>query len=117
MSNAFHSISVQNILLIKENRGLQEALVHQRLRRLKNKTLTLEKPEGYNGGAVLYSPRSIEKACAKQRQQAEQEELQRLQKVETAQLRNQARVKKVKEAKVKRQERFEAKRLREEDSI
>jgi hypothetical protein len=74
LSQTIHSISVQKQLLEHENQGLREALINQRRRQTKGKTLPFEQPDEWHGGAVFWSPARVQRARdALARQEAEKQ--------------------------------------------
>ncbi|KAF1935262.1 hypothetical protein EJ02DRAFT_485874, partial [Clathrospora elynae] len=91
LSQAFHSISVQKMLLEQEIQGLREALINERLRRKQGKALPLEALEEYHGGAVFWSPSKVKEARDWLQHQEAEEEQQRLRKVEATRLRDEGR--------------------------
>jgi hypothetical protein len=77
LSQVLHSNAVQNALLKNEVKGLREALINKRTHRKQGKTLLLEEPEEYYGGAVFRLPRKVKDA--REQQQLKDREDQQLQ--------------------------------------
>jgi hypothetical protein len=66
LSQTFYKLSVQNNLLVHENKALKEALVNKKKRRKRGKALLLEPPKDYYGGAVFWLPSKVQAARDKQ---------------------------------------------------
>nr|BBG74289.1 pogo transposable element [Alternaria alternata] len=84
-------ISAQNSILQQEVRGLRQSLVIKETRKKKSYTLQLDEDEVYNGGAKLWSPRSVQRARDRRAAQQQQAELEKLQKAEQAEASKAAR--------------------------
>jgi hypothetical protein len=81
LSASLHHLQVQNELLRHENEGLKAALSTKRKRKKQSKALPLGHSGGSHGGAVLYSPRTVQRArdrAAAIQQEEEEEQLQKL---------------------------------------
>ena len=87
LSRTIHSISVQNQLLERENEGLRKTLVILEKRQTRDRPLPLEPPDGYRGGAIFWSPRSIQRARDRLHQQDIEEQQLQLRKSEQAEAR------------------------------
>lgn len=112
LSRTVHSISVQKQLLEHENQGLRQALTTKKQRQTKGKTLPLEQPEEWHGGAVFWSPSRIQKARnLLSQQEAEKQQLQ-LQKAQQQEIRIANKQLKARLQQEKRVERAAAKEAR-----
>ena len=103
---ALHSLQVQNELLHYENEGLRTTLTTKQKHKKKSKLLDLQQRKEYHSGAVLWSPRKIREARARERVKQQEEEQQKLQKTRDRELKAAATLYKKKmaeEAKVVRQ--------------
>jgi hypothetical protein len=76
LSKMLHSLAVQNKLLNKKNKGLQEALDNKKKRKDHGKRLDLQCKDLYHGGATFWLPRKIcqARACEAEKQQQEEAE-------------------------------------------
>jgi transposase len=86
LSSTLHSLQVQNELLHHENEGLRAAITTKRRHQKKSKLLDLQQREEYHGGAVLWSPRKIREARARERVKQQEEEQAKLQKTHDREL-------------------------------
>lgn len=103
---ALHSLQVQNELLHYENEGLRTTLTTKQKHKKKSKLLDLQQRKEYHSGAVLWSPRKIREARARERVKQQEEEQQKLQKTRDREFKAAATLYKKKmaeEAKVVRQ--------------
>jgi hypothetical protein len=87
LSRTVHHISIQKQLLEHENQGLREALVIQKKRSKRGRPLPLDQPDEYHGGAVFWSPHSVQRARDRQHQKDIEERQLQLQKSEQAEAR------------------------------
>jgi hypothetical protein len=78
LSSTLHPLQVQNELLHHENKGLRAAI--KRRHKKNSKLFDLQHREEYHGGAVLWSPRKIREARARERVKQQEEEQAELQK-------------------------------------
>jgi DDE superfamily endonuclease/Tc5 transposase DNA-binding domain len=78
LQRSLHHISVQNDLLHTEIQGLRQALLLTQKHKKKSKPLDLQQRQEYHGGAVLWSPRKIREAQARERVREQEEEEQQL---------------------------------------
>jgi hypothetical protein len=113
LNQTIHRLSIRAVLAEHENVGLKEALINEKKRRKRGKALPLEAEEEYHGGAVFWSPRKVEKARDRLRQQELEEEQQRLQKAEIACNRKAQRRAKAQAIEARRQARAEARIARQ----
>jgi hypothetical protein len=113
LNQTIHRLSIRSVLAEHENVRLKEALINERQRRKRGKALPLEPEEEYHGGAVFWSPRKVDKARDRLRQQELEEEQQRLQKVEIARDREGQRQAKAQAIKARRKARAEARIARQ----
>ncbi|RMZ66324.1 pogo transposable [Pyrenophora seminiperda CCB06] len=80
LSQSLHSLQVNNELLRDQNAGLQQELDAKGKTKAAKHTMDLQQREEYHGGAVLWSPRKIREARARdavKRDEAEQQQLQK----------------------------------------
>lgn len=68
LSYTIHHISIQKQLLEEENKGLREALTTKKRRSRKGRPLPPDRSDSYYGGAVIWSPRSVQRARERQQQ-------------------------------------------------
>jgi hypothetical protein len=115
LSRSLHSISVQNELLKHENKGLREALAAKKKHQKRGKPLDLQQRKEYHGGAVVWSPRKVREARARQAVKEREEKELQLQKAESAKLKKAAQLYKLKIAQEKRVAREAAKAVREKE--
>jgi hypothetical protein len=105
LSRTVHSIAVQKQLLQHENEGLRAALNNEKRRRKRGKPLPFDQINEGGGGAVFWSPSSVQKARERlQQKEADEEQLQ-LQKKEAAKVRkanNQLKAKLLQERRIAR---------------
>jgi hypothetical protein len=115
LSQAFHKISTQKMLLEYKVKSLREALINERTRRKQGKPLLLEEPEEYCGGAIFWSPRKVKEA--RDRQQLKEHEAQQLQqqKAEANRHREESRQTKAEAVQARRQAKAEARISREKE--
>ena len=86
LASTLHSLQVQNELLHHENEGLRAAITTKRKHATKSKVLDLQQRQEYHGGAVLWSPRKIREARARERVKQQEEEQEKLQKTHDREL-------------------------------
>jgi hypothetical protein len=91
LSRTVHSISIQKQLVEHENKGLREALQAIKKRSKRGKPLPLNQPTEYHGGAVFWSPHSVQRARDRQHQKEAEEQQLQLQKSEQAEARQASR--------------------------
>lgn len=112
LSRTIHSISVRAQLIEHENKGLHEALATQKKRLNRGKPLPLDQPDGYHGGAVFWSPHSVQRARNRLQQKEAKEQQLRLQKSEEAEARKASKQLKLKLLQERRVARAAAKEAR-----
>lgn len=61
-----HHFSIQTELMKYENKGVREALQHKQKQKKKSKALNLQQRQEYPGGAVLWPPRKLSSARARE---------------------------------------------------
>jgi hypothetical protein len=115
LSRSLHSISVQNELLKHENKGLREALAARKKHQKRGKPLDLQQRKEYHGGAVVWSPRKVREARARQAVQEREEKELQLQKAKSAEIKKAAQLYKLKITREKRVAREAAKVVREKE--
>jgi hypothetical protein len=115
LSRSLHSISVQIQRFQHENMGLKEALAVKKKHKKCGKPLGLQQRQEYHGGAVLWSPRKVREACARETVREREEKELQLQKAERSELKKAAQLYKLKIAEEKRVAREEAKVVREKE--
>jgi hypothetical protein len=94
---------------------LKEALINERQRRKRGKALPLEAAEEYYGGAVFWSPSSVDKARDCLQQQELKEEQRQYQKAEAACVRKEQRQEKLKAVEARHAARTGAQLIRQEE--
>ncbi|OAG06030.1 uncharacterized protein CC84DRAFT_1068720, partial [Paraphaeosphaeria sporulosa] len=87
LSRTVHHISVKKQRLEHINKGLREALVIQKRHSTRGRPLPLDRSDEYHGGAVFWSPHSIQRARDRQHQKETDEEQLRRQKADQAEAR------------------------------
>jgi hypothetical protein len=75
LSNMIHHVAVQKELIEDENKGFREALSTKKKHNKKNKVFDLQQREEYHGGVVIWSPRKLKEAWARQKVRSDEEEL------------------------------------------
>jgi hypothetical protein len=115
LSQVLHSNSVQNALLKDEVVKLRKALVNERSCRKRGKSLLLEEPEEYHGGAVSWSPRKVKEARDWQQLKEHEQELLQHQKAEANRHCKEARQAKAKVVQARRQTKVEARISRKKE--
>jgi hypothetical protein len=80
LSNTVTALATQNQLLKNENRGLKNALLHEKKHRSKGRTLLFNLPTENEGGAIFFSPGKIQQAREQQQKKNEQVELEKARK-------------------------------------
>jgi hypothetical protein len=115
LSATLHHLQVQNELLHHEVKGLKASITTKRKRKKHSKALPLEQSGEYHGGAVLYSPRAVQRArdILATKQQEEDEE--HLQKPQRRKQREEAKLLKQLQVKEKREEQERAKVVKEKE--
>jgi hypothetical protein len=84
LSQTIHHISITNQLLQEENKGLREALTTKKRKAKRGRPLPLDRSDSYHGGAVIWSPRSVQRARDRQQQlDQEKEQKQRQKAIQT----------------------------------
>jgi hypothetical protein len=86
LATTLHSLQVQNELLHYENDGLRATIATKRKHAIKSKVLDLRQRQEYHAGVVLWSPRKIREARARERVKQQEEEREKLQKSEAKEL-------------------------------
>ncbi|EUC26702.1 hypothetical protein COCCADRAFT_42287 [Bipolaris zeicola 26-R-13] len=66
LKQAFHSLQIQNELLHHENDELRVSITTRKRRKSKRKLLDLQQHEEYHSTAVIWSPRSVTEARARE---------------------------------------------------
>jgi hypothetical protein len=115
LSTALHHLQVQNELLHYENKGLKAALNIKKKQKKHSKALPLGHSGEYHGGAVLYSPRTVQRARDQAAVIQQEEEEEHLQKLQRKKQREDAKLLKQLYMKEKREERERAKVVREKE--
>jgi sulfate adenylyltransferase subunit 1 (EFTu-like GTPase family) len=120
LQRSLHHIAAQNTLLHDEIKGLKRSLLIKERRKKQSFTLELDEDHEYHGGAVLWSPRSVQRARDRRASQQQQAELEKLQKAKQAEIKKAARdceaqLKAVK--RVERERRAEEKRKEEAEKL
>jgi hypothetical protein len=87
LSRTVHSISVRAQLAEHKNQGLRRALATKKKRLKQGRPLPFDHPEQYHGGAIFWSPHSVQRACDRQHQKDAKEQQLQLQKSEQAEAR------------------------------
>jgi hypothetical protein len=77
LASTLHWLQVQNELL-HHNEGLRAALTTKRKHKKNSKLLDLQQRKKYHGGAVLWSPRKIREARARETVRQREEEQEKL---------------------------------------
>jgi hypothetical protein len=113
LRSSLHHLSVQNKLLEHENKGLKEALQHKKKHKKKGKALDLQQRQKYHGGAVLWSPRKVREARAREAVRERDEIEEKLQKARAKKQREEAQLQRQVELEEKRVERQRLKEMRE----
>jgi hypothetical protein len=91
LASTLHWLQVQNELL-HHNEGLRAALTSKRKHKKNSKLLDLQQRKKYHGGAVLWSPRKIREARARETVRQREEEQEKLQKTHDGELKTAARL-------------------------
>ena len=91
LQKSLHHIAAQNTLLHDEIKGLKQSLLIKERRKKQSFTLELDEDHEYYGGAVLWSPRSVQRARDRRASQQQQAELEKLQKAKQAEIKKAAR--------------------------
>ncbi|KAG9191609.1 hypothetical protein G6011_01526 [Alternaria panax] len=120
LQRSLHHITAQNTLLHDEIKGLKRSLLIKERRKKQSFTLELDEDHKYHRGAVLWSPRSVQRARNRRASQQQQAELEKLQKAKQAKIKKAARdceaqLKAVK--RVERERRAEEKRKEEAEKL
>ena len=74
LSSLIHHVAVQKEPLEDENKGLREALGTKKKHNKKGKVLDLQQREEYHDGAVIWSPRKLNEAQAREKVRRDKEE-------------------------------------------
>jgi hypothetical protein len=90
LQQSLHHIAAQNTLLHNEIKGLKRSLLIKERRKKQSFTLELDEDHEYHGGAVLWSPRSVQRARDSRASQ-QQAKLEKLQKAKQAEIKKAAR--------------------------
>jgi 23S rRNA pseudoU1915 N3-methylase RlmH len=120
LQRSLHHIAAQNTLLHDEIKGLKRSLLIKERQKKQSFALELNEDHEYHGGAVLWSPRSVQRARDRRASQQQQAELEKLQKAKQAEIKKAARdckaqLKVVK--RVERERRAEEKRKEEAEKL
>jgi hypothetical protein len=115
LSASLHHLQVQNELLKYENKGLKASLNTKKKRKKHSKALLLEQSGEYHGGAVLYSPKSVQRARDKAATIQQEEEEEHLQNLQRKKKREEAQLEKQLQVRQRREEREKAKALKEKE--
>jgi hypothetical protein len=115
LSGSLHHLQVQNELLHHKCKGLEAALKIRKKRKKHGKALPLGQSGEYHGGAVLFSPRAVQRARDEQAVQQQEEEEEQLQKLQRKKKREEAKLPKQLQVKERREERERAKVVREKE--
>ncbi|RYO08465.1 hypothetical protein AA0111_g12884 [Alternaria arborescens] len=120
LQRSLHHIAAQNTLLHDEIKGLKRSLLIKERRKKQSFTLELDEDHEYHGGAVLWSPRSVQRARDRRASQQQQAELEKLEKAKQAEIKKAARdceaqLKAVK--RVERERRAEEKKKEEAEKL
>jgi hypothetical protein len=87
LSRSFHAISTHIQLLQHDVEGLRQALVVKKKQHARGKPLDLQQRKEYHGGAVIWSPRKVREARARQVIKERDEEEEKQKKAERAKVR------------------------------
>ena len=112
LKRAFHSLQVQNELLHHENDELRAQISTKKRRKHKSQVLDLQQHKEYHSLAVIWSPRSVREARARDAVKHQEEEAAKLRKKEIKELKASATLYKKKIAEEARQARQLAKEAR-----
>ena len=112
LANTVHTLTIENLILKMENRGLKRSLVNEKKRRKKGKALPLPKPEDYHGGAIFYSPSKVQQARNTQARKAEEEKALQRQKEDNKAWREQQKKMKIQIREERARERLDAKEIK-----
>jgi hypothetical protein len=115
LSTSLHHLQVQNDLLRHENKGLKAALSTKKKRKKHGKVLPLGHSGESHGGAVLYSPRTVQRARDRALATQREEEKEHLQKLQRKKQREDNKYLKQLQLKEKREERERLKVVREKE--
>jgi hypothetical protein len=115
LSTSLHHLQVQIELLRHENKGFKASLITKKKRRKHGNALSLGHSGEYHGGAVLYSPRAVQRARDQLAVQQQEEEEKHLQKLQRKKQREEAKLLKQLQVKEKREERERAKVVKEKE--
>lgn len=83
LKQALHSLQTQNELLHYENDELRSNITTRKRRKAERKLVNLQQHEEYHSIAVIWSPRSVREARAREVVEQQQEHEKRLQKKNT----------------------------------
>ena len=113
LKRSFHHISIQNSLLNHRITGLERVLKTQKKHKKKSKPLTFQpEEEEYYGGAMFYTPRTVNRARLFEQEQHQEKERNKLKKAEEAAIKRANQVYEKKIAQEKREARARAKAVR-----
>ena len=107
LSNLIHHVTVQKELLEDENKGLRDALTTKKNHNKKGRVLDLQQREEYHGGAVIWSPRKLREAEARDKVRRDEEEAHLIQKAEEKEQRATAKAYKHQQVEQRKKERAE----------
>jgi hypothetical protein len=86
LSEALHSLQVNNNLLHHQNSQLRTALATKRRRKAKSYTLDLQQRKEFHSNAILYSPATIREAKWREKVKQDEAKAKKLQKKTTREL-------------------------------
>jgi hypothetical protein len=115
LSLTLHQLSVQNQLLQHEVKGLHKALQYKKKHKKKSKDLDLQQRQEYHGGAILWSPRKVREARAREKVRADNEMEEKLQKARRKESREAAKVQRQVKLEERRAEQERLKVVREKE--
>jgi hypothetical protein len=115
LSASLHHLQIQNEVLHHEHKGLKASLNTKRKRKKHSKALPFEQSGEYHGGAVLYSPRAVQRARDIDATRQQEEEEEHLQKLQHRKQREEAKLLKQLQVKEEREERERAKVVKEKE--
>jgi hypothetical protein len=112
LSQTFHKLTVQNKILVHENKALKEALVNKKKRRKRGKALLLEPLKDYHSRAVFWSPTKVQAAHDKQEEKDKEAKAEKAKKDKKSRLREEAKKEKAQVLEERKEIRAVAKELK-----
>ncbi|KAH7552133.1 hypothetical protein BM1_08995 [Bipolaris maydis] len=115
LKQAFHSLQIQNELLHHENEELRGSITTRKHRKSERKLLNLQQHEEYHSTAVVWSPRSVREARAREAAEQQQYHEKKLQKEQQREERAAAAAYKKQMAQAAREHRAAARMVRQQE--